>query len=1068
MICTKIQVLQYPSGIPADMFVDGCLFLDPGPDFGIRLTRRAEELNEVNRITVGGALGASVPDTAKNRMILGKYINPNSHNFNYVPLRVIAYSSANVLAYTLLYVLQFDENPGREEAAFEIELRDDQTHWVSLSKKIRLRDIEFDPFTYTKENIEATWAQNPYTVGDTGLAFPWIYRGAWKEANTISVEDLPPFVYIKHLLIKGLALCGFAFKSPIFDLPIGKKLIAYLIDPFTLPKDGEVAKNTFRANITTEVAFASHPDPTYNYKVKFDNELDDPNDVYDPVTGEFTGEGNFDFSFGVFFGVPPDQFSNFQSVCKIRLIKRTGTIRQVLYESNVLDWVDVYTPIRAVLTGSVARVQVGANDAVFVEVDIPGAGETITEGSFLNYNNLLVIKEGTEFRVNELFAEEYTLFDVIKGVAHIFRAKIHADPNTREWWLYPNYDTKWFDDPIDGYYLDTVVSLIEMEQKYSSIVKSQDQLAKRYISLRWKRSQDARIIGLKYPDDRPIFSKFVDLGGSLQDETEILENPFFEPTVNDKVVDIAPLIVDPTSDYHIDLPFFVDNDEGLPSFNIGPRILIFHGDAEYHIGGLPVYARWCNETRETIPYASMFPNMKDASNLALEEFLIYGDRFNDLYSVFWKRWIYDTFVNTKVSALFLLTPNQFFALSFRNLFHIISNGKSVYARMTAANDFDSCGHTTTPIDFLPATGQITAVVEEDESDEAFCAGQNPVLSITLADNVYEATDDVTLVTDTVVSTTIDWRYFDEVSWTVGDTVTDPDRPFYIRLVVETDNCGTYTRIKYYNPCGVAPFVIWRDVHLDPADDSLWCISADIGGSSLDGIIGIVLEGILSSDLESIVDGGAPAAYTIGDEICGIEEEITITGTVTFDDGCGPVAVEATYTFPPVVKNCLDNNPIVECVHIGNDMFTLQVGGSWVSNPQVYFIQFRMPGETDKDWKIWNVDAPVPLAGTFESRVIYFWCDECPPVCSPVVECAGPGLMLGLSEMVEDVNSMSWNWSKLPASQKALVKHLYSQGAAAKIVVIHDRYKLSAGRFCCGEGPNNAMKHVKYAIDNGEI
>jgi hypothetical protein len=230
MICNKIQVLEYPSGIPSEWLTNGALFLDVGLDFGIRQARQAEELNEINKINVSAALPVVLPYTTKNFIVLGKFINPNVHDFNFKPLKVIAYSASNVITHSLLYVLSHSEaNPG---SSFTCELRDDESHWSVSSKKRKLNTIKFDPMLFSRETVESTWALNAYNDGDTGVYFPLVYYGAWKEGNKATLSDMRPWYHLKYLLKKGLSMDGWIFRSPIFEHPIGKKLIAYLLKPF--------------------------------------------------------------------------------------------------------------------------------------------------------------------------------------------------------------------------------------------------------------------------------------------------------------------------------------------------------------------------------------------------------------------------------------------------------------------------------------------------------------------------------------------------------------------------------------------------------------------------------------------------------------------------------------------------------------------------------------------------------------------------------------------------------------------------------------------------------------------
>lgn len=1071
MSCNKIQFVEYPSGVPSDLFTNGALFADTSDDFGIHQTRQAEELSSDNKITTSAALPIILPDTTKNFMVLGKFINPNVHDFNFKPIKVISYSASNVITHSLLYVLSHDEkNP---ETAFTCELRDDESHWTVSSKKVKLKSLQYDEFEFSRANIEATWPLNEYTDGDAGVYFPLAYYGAWKEDKFVTISDMRIWFHVKHLLIKGLAKCGWIFKSPIFDLPIGKKLICYIIETKSLNQAQKERPNSFWAILTNEETFTLPETKT----ILFDQEDYDANDVYNPSTGIFSAQGNFGFLFDLKIKNITDAIKvRFFNEFKFRLVLQRGSQKIVIYEFTGIQYarntrLDTSTnDFIFTLDALGINIEKGlsVSDQIFVEVDMPGLGEILYGGIFYNYNYGYLLAENEKFYPNTFIDERFRVYDLITGIAHLFRAKIHADPNSREFWLYPNYDTKWYDDMIDGYYLDETVDIRFNEQIESSEVKSQAQTTKRYQVFQFKQSTDARIIGLKYPDNNPIFSKVHDLGAYFENDRAINENPFFEPTVNDKVFSIRPPVPDPDNENYIDLPFLVDNDTGSPSYKISPRILIAHGDATYHgVNGNTIGWNWYDTTRFTVPYASQLPNLKDASDMVIKESLVYGDHKEDLFSRFWKRWVYDNLVNTKVSILGFITSNQFNSWSFRKVYHFFSNGKSVFGRLLAISDF-VCDNLSV-IELLPSTGNVKAPVLEERSVEDDCAGQNTILNVVRSGQTWTASSDTSLITDTIINTLIEWRYADSATWTTGTVVSNPTKPFIFRLTVELALCGKKYRTKYIVPCENKPVIIWSNVHRDPSDLTKWCITADIGG--------ILNDAILTNTYTYSLAGDTPVAYTMGTEICGIESDpveidLHIIGETQFDNDCDPIPLEADYEFPPIVVNCDDNKPTVECVHVGNDMFTFVKAGNQVSPLSVYFIQYRTPGETDLDWKIWDHHSPVPIPGTVEARGVFFFCDTCPPICTAVVTCTGPMLLTNVipeqSFNKKDAMNFEWDWSKVSDKDKKKFKSLYNNQDGKTISTMHNRLHLSDYDYCCGSDSENALKHVKYAIDNGTI
>lgn len=1063
--CNKIQVLEYPSGIPADLFTNGALFLDVAIGFGIRQTRKLEELTEDKKISVSATLPIDLKYTTKNFIVLGKYINPNVHNFDFKPLKVIAYSSSNVLTHSLLYVLSHDEKSNN----FLCELRDDESHWLIGSKKLKLNTVSFDPFTFTKANIEGNWPLNSYMDGDPGIYFPLAFYGAWKEVGQATIEDMRPWYNVYYLLKKGFAKIGWIFKSPLFDVhPIGKKLITYLIEPFDISKQQKERPNTFAASLVNEEVFNT---PTL-HKVIFDTEEYDTNSVYDSATGEFSAQGIFNISYYIFFkGILDEELFGIEH--KARLIKESNGTKTILSENyGTPAFVDdgngrTYTVNDEFrIADTVNRISLNATDKVYVELSLPGKGERITSGNYYNQNNGFFLQENDTFKANIFIGNQYRLYDLLLGICHMFRIKIHTDHNRREIHLFPNYKVKWYDTEVEGYYINETVDLTEFQQVKSSVVNSQAQESKRFHRFQYKESTDARIIGLNYPKDKPIFSKTHDIGQYFENDIEVHDNPFFEPTVNDKVFSIRPTIIAPSNEYHIDLPFCVDNDEGLPSFDIKPRILIAHGLDTYEgLNGQSMAWRWYNTTQTLLPYCSMLPNLKKAGEFP-EESIVYGDHKEDLFSRFWKRWVYDTLVNTKVNILAHILPKQFHSYSFRKVYHIFSNGKSVYGHLFAINDFDGCGSLVTPIDIIPSTGNVKAPVLEERSDGDYCAGQNPILTVTKSGDTYTAAFDPSEVTDTIISSVIEWRYFDVSTWTTGAVVANPTKPFYFKVTVVTATCGTKVRLKYVVPCENVPVIIWTNVHRDPFDNAKWCITATIGG--------ILNDPILSSSFTISLAGATPIAYTIGTEICGIvahptEIDIKIIGDITFDNPCPPEHVESEYEFPPIIVPCQDNLPTVSAFNIGNGMFKFDKSGTWVSKLSVYFIQYRNVGDNDNQWVIWNDERPAEIPGQLEYRGVFFWCDTCPPICTEPVTIMEPMSTFNIENLFNSENmaaTYEWDWSKLNIEEKQKVKEWYKKSDWISIATIINYRMVSSYNYCCGDDQSAVLKHTKHGIDNG--
>jgi len=73
--------------------------------------------------------------------------------------------------------------------------------------------------------------------------------------------------------------------------------------------------------------------------------------------------------------------------------------------------------------------------------------------------------------------------------------------------------------------------------------------------------------------------------------------------------------------------------------------------------------------------------------------------------------------------------------------------------------------------------------------------------------------------------------------------------------------------------------------------------------------------------------------------------------------------------------------------------------------------------------------------------------------------------IGTTEQIL-IDMYDWDFSKLPKSEHAEVLRLYNERAFAKLVLMHDKYKLSMNAYCCKT--EGFMAWWAYAINNGII
>lgn len=1064
-ICARIQVLEPKSSEFDD---NGLILLDTGSDFQVRTTRKIEQLIEFDKINVDQPLGFSIPRTRKNDSELGWYVNPSLNNPTFDPIKVQVIVGGYVLQHTLLHVVNCSERT----QTYECELRADESHWVIFAKRLKLKDItDWPEFQMTIDNVKDTWAETKYNDGDLGVQFPLAYYGAWYETGNVKLIDLRPYVYRLALLQRAFSQIGWQFKCPYLETNWGRQLIDYLIDPLQNQDEKENKKNSISAS------YEIMQEGLYNGKVYLDKIDYDDKNTYSG--GEFRSEGVFNIKIDLLIaygGIDPGLTGGRY---ELSLIKRSQGVESIV--QNVGTTIFPNSEDAQYLTIDLTGVPLSITDSLYVTA-LLDENPLVIWNVYLKISpaNSILFRDGLKFRYPSVINRTLTLYEYLKGTVHEISGIFETDYAARKVTLWTPFPANVFGQSIDGYFRENVVhNLIPDQENESCISESLESTQKRYLRLQYASSRDARIRGLNFPEDNPPFSRTYDINPNLNPEIEESANPLYEPTINDDVLSLFNFAspIDPAvlRTYKISLPFLVDNDSGKLSFNVGYRTLHYEGLVSLQTPeGLNItHWRFENELLTTFPYAFQYTKFKKGDGSPFTKFQMYGDDDRDLFNLFHRRYLLESKSNFKCEILHYSKSSEHFGRSFRDYYRFLYKGQEVQGRLIESRDHDGCANTTTPLILVPKNMRDDIFVLEERESDKDCSSQSASIVVTKSGNNYTFSADTSGITKTIVSTVIRWKYVDSSTWTIGTTLNNPIGKFIVQLQIELEDCNDITDSILVDPCNDNKPALLFSYRYDELNNQ-HCLTVTIGGLLNDEVdydnssfTATIYEG-LSTDTE---------AYTIGSELCvpGDKTKICISYNIEFiGNPCDPSTGEVCFDLESIPQNCNFNNPVVLGEHVGNGAFRLKLGGSWISKFQSFELQYRLVGDDDKKWVNWDGHEPL-FFGTFEARLVMWFCDQCPPICTDPVVFTDPltSPTMSMTSIHDNQVNFIFDFDSLPDFEKENARKYYEEKAPYKLMALTNQYKIayyidanghkSYHKYCCGEHSKHIMEWYKTFI-----
>lgn len=705
-----------PTNTPEHFLDDqGRLVLDYCPEF--KRSKKADQA-ELDRPSAEGVLGFFLVNTPKNEWAL-------KNNFAYVQ----AWQDNIILPQTFLRVYN------RTRRGMEVELVMDSSFWAIAIRKIKLCQLNLGTFLLTEANLRNNWANNArYNDGDSGLYFPLVHYGNWNGTSAIwdkdgdtdilisaggaNEADFRPWFHILYLLQQGFCSIGYRFRSPILETDWGRRLIEYVL----VDLEGDNSLENFKVRVyqteTYKAWAVSTPEsipgnPAWLAPTEELQLLDNSIRGFDAgfYTANNFGELNADGSYNYYFFSGLSGEYEFEVVTNLDSSVSGDTL---IFNLNLVVF-DPTDPGSA-FVGSLASPQhiiVGEGKEIrwktpsldldpkyryaftITILSSTGFGEYSISGT-----SIQVLPKKVKFQPNmKLILKawvncEYKFDKMLSGIIHLIQGRLISDETTRTVWLLHSdkitLPTGEQPEPFfKGTNIEGEYDCTSHKETYRRIVEN------RYLNIGFKSPDDNWVTKQGYDGDNPIFAKKLDFGETYEEATSTNYNPFFEASDNFLAKDLQAIYV-PNIECAVNIPALWDNEDYKLSNDITPRILYAFGLASQYRGktggGSDVIANWKfkGSNEYELPYAFQISNESiglDENAKVPEQHVIYGERPNDLTSLYWKTFILELLANLEIDFQMIMTPLEFDLLNFRKWVNILIGNKHYVGRLTEITDY---------------------------------------------------------------------------------------------------------------------------------------------------------------------------------------------------------------------------------------------------------------------------------------------------------------------------------------------------------------------------------------------
>ena len=927
--CLKIQVLDDVPGVVPVMKTDGKIYLDLPQDFTLEFFKSVEQLS-INTIDTEAVIEASIPQTPVNRALAYQIENKNKAGDVSNGYNVLITEGAITHRFSKMFFVGGGDSARAYNVVFELA----DNHWLKAAGQTYLNEMDFGSYRFTVDNYNTFNGRTGYVDGEEGVVFPMVNYGSWIKTDGSVLEDFRQLVFVTKILDDGFLQLGWNFESPFFKSTAGRKLITYI--------------NSKDYNSNPALLESRRFSATLDDRFNFTSEIFDNGDNFED--GKFIGQGTHEFVIEISGELRVD---NETQIPTLFIEKKNGDVRYTRLIANGafnerLKGEFTLSPgdyVRAGIEGDIS--QLGVDNAVFYNkprAGTPARDEEVNTASFFG---------------------KYTFLEFIKGCAHLINAKVVTDWVNRTVTIYSPYDVEYYDESVEGFYTDTINDWTEKIVPGSEEISKRDINLQRYQVFAFKGSNDAHIKELNLEEDLPLFAKRVDLGEDYQTDEGRNENPFFEPTYNDRLVNFSfssPI----ANNLPIDVPFMLDNNDDKLSFDIKPRILFWNGMSKQTSddGATTRYWKFENSTQEDVPYAFQKAGsyVDDGVEIKAPDLqLTFEDHDNSLYVLFYDKSFNELIFTSTHGFLAKIGSFEYNLTDFRNAYKAFYNGRTFVFNLLSIDGRRTCSDAPVQITARPrafagdvcGTNITSYVVNEAQIRVKYDFENESVTAEAVNTAIISP-----IVTDVFQYSTDGGQTFSP--YTEGTPITGEEDLIFIRDVVFSDGSESSAQ-------AVATLETFCANEVDVLVD----YNKEAGTASASA--SDELNSTIDTDTWTVsVDGATAVSYTPGTELSGFAT-LFFERVVTFTDYCDPVTIQKSIQVD--VETC-PNRPVLDWVEIAGGLFVFDIDETNVDSTIAYTdIQVYNPA-TDT-WRAWNGSPFRGVEGTkARARIIY--ADECPP------------------------------------------------------------------------------------------
>lgn len=709
------------------------VYLDTPEDFAFRLSKDAEKLSRLNKITVEGALRVTINETRTNNAVLVEFLTPNTTDRRTKWIDVLVEVQGVATNFTRMYVV------GRrlETREWEIEFALPDDHWIEAASNKKINTIDFGGFTLTKANVLTAWNYPTYdgdftpTQDGAGWngAYGWwpVNFGNWvdqtlpsqntiKPVKMMAVEDLRPHTNFIYLLKRGFCEVGWTLGGLITEHPWALSLWAYLLkesyyigkgyDGIQYGKYCRIVGRIRTAPVAITTLSPSNPFiyfDTLDYVGASGSELilqGGPNKwmcgIQNPLpfAAQFKCSFKFVISYIQIIGAVP-----YDIVFRMAEIP-AGNANNDTWTGEILsdDAAFVLNPAEdkfvafdfeiTLQPGQKAALQFGGGFAAY-----------INPGFWFNCepNNKAFTRED-EVDLRTALDESLTLLDLFKSFVHLVNGRIETDYRSRTVTVHPERTSQIYGEQVQGFIRDD----LEAIDINADVLPASVRIAyirpdlKKYTLLGFADTNDPGVEDLELTE--PLHSRKILNGDDLPDETEEILNPVFEPTreaQSDLLKQNEFTIVNRPDAPTPYLPAYLDNQDGERSFDIGPRILFAFGNVR-QINPAPLattdlYANFFFDeyasATEAFGYATQLRTWNVSPTPTLDGSVVFGRTAHDLFVNFYIGLTNDNRGGANIEVLQRMTMAQYADYNFRRLFTFQVDGRRLQVPMVQIRDF---------------------------------------------------------------------------------------------------------------------------------------------------------------------------------------------------------------------------------------------------------------------------------------------------------------------------------------------------------------------------------------------